>query len=106
MTAALSGRWGRVCEDQVGLAVDQFFRGRPHSVNVAGGETDVHLHIAANPTQIRKSLRERKECSRFPIFAREHADPPHAIALLRACRDRPRRPAAEERDEIAPSKSR
>jgi hypothetical protein len=36
----------------------------------------------------------------------EHADAPHALALQRACRERPCRRAAEERDEFAPSKSR
>ena len=35
---------------------------------------------------------------------REHANAPHAVALLRARRERPRRRrAAEERDELAPS---
>src|SRR5262249_31594085 len=33
----------------------------------------------------------------------EHGDPPHALGLLCARRERPRRHAAEERDEIAPS---
>jgi hypothetical protein len=33
----------------------------------------------------------------------EHADAPHAVALLRACRERPPCRAAEERDELAPS---
>ena len=33
---------------------------------------------------------------------REHADASHALALLRACRERPsRRRAAEQRDELA-----
>src|SRR5262249_43286039 len=32
----------------------------------------------------------------------QHADPPHALALLRARRERPCRRAAEQRDEIAP----
>jgi len=32
----------------------------------------------------------------------QHADPPHALALLRARRERPRdRRAAEQRDELA-----
>jgi hypothetical protein len=34
----------------------------------------------------------------------EHADPPHAVALLRARRERPRRRAAEPSDEFTPSK--
>jgi hypothetical protein len=31
----------------------------------------------------------------------KHADAPHAIFLLRACRNRPRRRAAKKRDELA-----
>jgi hypothetical protein len=41
----------------------------------------------------------------FPIVgpSQEQPDPPHALALLRACRERPSRgPAAEERDELPP----
>src|SRR5262249_44634720 len=38
--------------------------------------------------------------------AHEHTDPPHALALLRACRERPRGSrAAEQRDELAASHS-
>jgi hypothetical protein len=33
----------------------------------------------------------------------KHADVPHPVGLLRARRERPRGPAAEERDELAPS---
>jgi len=33
--------------------------------------------------------------------AREHADPSHALALLRPRRERPRSRAAEQRDELA-----
>ena len=32
----------------------------------------------------------------------QHADAPHTLALLRARRERPRRRAAEKRDELAP----
>src|SRR6516162_395752 len=40
----------------------------------------------------------------FAALARhEHADAPHAVALLRAHRERPRCRAAEERDEFASS---
>src|SRR5262249_6039338 len=34
--------------------------------------------------------------------ANEHANAPHPLALLRACRERPRGCAAEQRDELAP----
>jgi hypothetical protein len=37
------------------------------------------------------------------VARHEHADAPHAVALLRVRRQRPRRRAAEERDERAPS---
>jgi hypothetical protein len=33
----------------------------------------------------------------------QHANPPHQLTALRARRDRPRRRAAEQRDELAPS---
>jgi hypothetical protein len=43
--------------------------------------------------------------SRF-VEGHQHADAPHAIALLRACLKRPsNRRASEERDDLAPSKA-
>jgi len=69
-----------------------------------------HPHVATIvPTQLSKRLRERREVS-LPhgiVFVKrhEHPDAPHAVALLRARRKRPRRRAAEERDELAPSKA-
>src|SRR6516165_6844004 len=64
---------------------------------------------AIGPTQARKRLSERRDLSlRLGIVfveRREHADAPHAVALLRLRRERPRRcRAAEETDEVAPSK--
>src|SRR5262245_34428038 len=54
-----------------------------------------------------KSLLERRHAGlSFPIVGRSHQqpDPPHALALLRARRQRPRsRRAAEQRDELAAS---
>ena len=38
----------------------------------------------------------------IPIMGYGIADPPHPLALLRARRERPRRHAAEQRDELAP----
>jgi len=50
-------------------------------------------------------LHERRDDGRcFPIVRgseHEHADAPHPLALLRACRERPRNGAAEQRDELA-----
>jgi hypothetical protein len=51
------------------------------------------------------SLRRMLPIGRVPSARHEHADPPRAVALLRACREhreRPRYRAAEERDELAP----
>ena len=39
------------------------------------------------------------------VERQEHADAPHAVALLPVCRQWPSRRAAEERDELAPSKA-
>jgi hypothetical protein len=57
------------------------------------------------PARLLQALRERSQASlSFPIVRRvwqEHADAPHPPGLLRACRERPRRRAAEQRDEVA-----
>jgi hypothetical protein len=65
---------------------------------------------AIGPTQARKRLRERREATLlvgivFVAPAAEHADAPHAVALLPARRERPNRRAAEPSDEFAPSKA-
>jgi hypothetical protein len=49
------------------------------------------------PSLARPLAPARRECP-----ASEPADPPHAVALLRARRERPCRSAAEERAELAP----
>src|SRR5262245_56258928 len=64
------------------------------------------LHVAADrPAQLLQTLQERRAARlRHGIarrLAHEHADPPHALALLRARRERPHRRAAEQRDETA-----
>jgi hypothetical protein len=41
----------------------------------------------------------------FLGIAHQHADPPHALGLLRACGNRPRRCTAEQRDELPPLNS-
>jgi hypothetical protein len=96
-----------VREDYVGLQVQQLFRGHPHPVNDAGGPTNVHVQVAAiGPTQLRKSLRKPGEvgfCLRIVFIERyQNADPPHATGLLRPRRQRPRRRAPDNRDELAP----
>src|SRR5262249_59199571 len=60
---------------------------------------------SVGPAQLRQRLGKRQEAGlpgRIVCGERhEHADAPHALALLRARRKRPRRRAAEQRDELA-----
>ena len=68
----------------------------------------VDPHVAAlSPAQLLQFLPERRNAGlRLRVIAgqvHEHADAPHALALLRRRRARPRNcRAAEERDELAP----
>ena len=100
-----NGRGGRVCQDDVGLQADQLLRERSYPIGVRAAPTKVHPHIAAiAPTQARKRLRERREVRlvRGIVFVErhEHANAPHAVALLRPSRERPCRRATEERDRL------
>src|SRR5262249_8956596 len=69
---------------------------------VIAGPLNVHPHVAAiGPTQVCKRLSERSEAS-LPhgivfIERHEHADAPHAVALLRARRVPPRRQTGNRR---------
>src|SRR5262249_19786033 len=58
------------------------------------------------PAEPRKSTAQGGEISlRHRVTFRqphEHPNPPHPLRLLRASRERPRRSAAEQRDELAP----
>jgi hypothetical protein len=81
-------------------------RERSKPIGVIAAPTKVHPHVAAiGPTQVCKRLRERRDVGlRHGIVfiePQEHADAPHAVALLRARRERPCRRSAEERDELA-----
>src|SRR5262245_64075086 len=80
------------------------------SANVVGmccGPAGVDLHIAANvPAQLPQPLQEHPSPGLIISIVRacgqEHADPPHLVSrLLRARRERPRRRAADQRDELA-----
>src|SRR5262249_48856779 len=104
------GRPGPVRHDDVGLQADQLLRERPYPIDVTAAQTKVHPQVAAiGPTQVRKRLSERRGATLLfgIVFVEpmEHADPPHAVALLRARRERPRRRAAEGSNEFAPSKA-
>src|SRR5262249_6858851 len=77
---------------------------------VGRGPTGVDSHIAAYaPARLLQSLQECAEAGlKFSIVrhcGQQHADAPHALALLRARSERPRRRAAEQRDELAASDS-
>jgi hypothetical protein len=80
------------------LQADQLLRERSHPIDVSAAPTRVHPHVAANgPTQARKRLSEPRDASLGPgivfLVRHEHADPPHAAALLRLRHERPRRRA-------------
>ena len=79
-----------------------------HFVGVDCGPARFDPHVAADdPAQLREPLQERADARLlFRIVCgggQEYADAPHPLALLRACRERPRGcRAAEQRDELAP----
>src|SRR5262249_22938216 len=95
-------------ENYVGLQVDQFLGQRRRSRRVAAEPTVVDLGVLAlPPAQFSKSCCERR-CP-GPLLGiafglrHEHANVPHPLGLLRACRERPSSyTAAEECDEFPP----
>jgi hypothetical protein len=82
-------------------------RERSYPADVTDAPSNVDPHVPAiGPTQACKRLSERSDVRFRHVFVApryEHADAPHAVALLRACRERPHGRAAEERDELAAS---
>src|SRR6516165_2218668 len=91
-----NGRRGPECQDDVGFQADQLLRQRWYSIGVIALPPNFHPHVAANdPTRARKRLREcRNEGLPLTIIfvaPHEHADAPHAVALQRLRRRRPRR---------------
>src|SRR5262249_6143496 len=106
------GRHGgaRKSQDDFGLERDQFGRGFASAIGIACRPTVVDPHVAAvNPTQLLQSLQEGREAGlgyRMVLAEwHEHADAPHALALLRVCRKWPRRRATEQGHEFASSHS-
>src|SRR6516225_6950891 len=78
-----------------------------YPIDVIAGPTKVDPHVAAiGPTQARKRLSEHRDLRLRQrivfVVPHEHADAPHAVALLRARRERPCRRAPKQRDELAP----
>jgi hypothetical protein len=96
------------CDDDVRPEGDQFGRVSAKAVGVGRGPANVDPDVATvGPTQLAQGLCERRDaglCFRV-IRGRgyEHADAPHALALLRTRRERPCRRAAEQGDELASS---
>jgi len=93
--------------DHVRGAGHQFGCGSASIIGFCPGPTDVELHIAADgPAQLLQALGKCCDpglAEGIPCSERhEHADAPHALALLRARRERPRgHRTAEQRDELA-----
>src|SRR6516225_11175040 len=84
-----NGRRGPVYQDDVGLQADQLLRERWYPVGVIAEPPKVHPEVAAiGPTQARKRLCKRREATLLVglvfVAPKEHADPPRAVALLRA----------------------
>src|SRR5262249_32499182 len=103
------GRRGPGRDDDVRLEADQLLREGSIPIGVTASPTNIHSHVAAiGPTQVRKrscERREAKRCLGMMLAARhDHADAPHAVALLRPRGQRPRCCRAAKRDyEFSPS---
>src|SRR5262249_56603961 len=88
---------------------DQLCRASAMAFGVVATPSIVDPHVVADsPAQLLQPLMESCEARlSFSIIGdgiHEHADPPHPLWLLRACRERPRsRRATEQGDEIAAS---
>src|SRR5262249_30060585 len=97
---------GAASQDDIGRECDQFRRIYATAVGIESTPTVVDPHVATDgPAQLLQTLRECGDAGRcFRIVrgqVQKHADAPYALALLRARRQRPRRRAAEQRDELS-----
>src|SRR5262249_37700990 len=93
-------------QDGIGSKRDQFPCVPAHALGIALSPTIVDAQVAAiSPPRLLKALPEcRNARLRLRIVlnqARKHTDAPHPLGLLCPRRHRPRRRAAEERDELA-----
>src|SRR5262249_42485577 len=85
---------------------DEFLRESLHGLRLESGPPSVDPDVTAlRPAELLETLSERgdaKLCFRIALGkAHQYTDPPHPVRLLRARRERPRRRAAEQRDERA-----
>src|SRR5262245_27401312 len=110
-SGCLQQRLHRRCaagHDDVGRERHQFRRTLAKIVRLDGGPVGLDAQVATfTPSQLLKALHQcgvallDVRIVRGPA-AREYADAPHPLALLRPRRDWPRRRTAEQRDELAP----
>src|SRR5262249_34685230 len=94
-------------DDYIRVEAEQLLRIFAETYNIPPAPADVHLLVApVGPTQMRHRLLKAGDigpmCYVLRIHVHKHADPFRPLALLRARRHRPRRRAAEERDDLAP----
>src|SRR5262249_44899511 len=110
----LSQRRGRrraLRQDHIRRDACEFRRLLPQTARVAGGPAVLDPDVATiPPTKVRERLRKRGNQGLLIgitlISSHQHADAPHLIRLLRACRKWPSSGrAAEQRDELAPPHS-
>src|SRR5262249_7251176 len=91
-------------KNHVWLQADEIERITFDAISVGGGPTLIDAQIVAlPPPQFLQAIDERPEelAARRAREGQEHSHPPRPFALLRARRERPRRRAAEKRDERA-----
>ena len=111
MSVAAAPRWwGDLRKNDIGLQCDQLPRDPLHRLHVGPSPASVEPYVVAlHPPELLQSLSKCRDpglCFRVVLsIEHQHADAPHPLGLLRARRDRPRRSAAEQRDELAPSHS-
>jgi len=95
-----------IAQNHVRRGADKFRRIGLRSGGIAGGEADIHAHVAAvDPAQTLHAILEGGEAGlplRIVRDPDEHPDAPHPFRLLRPCRERPRCRAAEQRYKCAP----
>src|SRR5262249_31923960 len=95
-------------QDDIRRERDQLRSVSAKAIEIAGAPPVFDPYVAADgPAQLGQPLRERRDAFQSSLIsldrAHQHADAPHALALLRTRRDRPRGcRAAEKRDELAP----
>ena len=94
-------------QDDVRRERDQFRRISANVVGIAGGPADVDPHVAADRSNpVHQRLQECADPGlKFRIVRgcrQQHADAPHALALLRMRSERPRCRATQKTEKLPP----